>query len=218
MNLAVVISTCDKHSFLWEGWWYYFNKNWKYDYPVYFLNEKKNIDFPIKEIKVDITDINLWTKKIRESIKQIPEDDIFWLCEDFFIIKKFKENEFENIYQAFKKLNADSMTIRRDKSKYTTTHKTKTYVNTINVLKLDQYSEYLISYSPNIWKKSFLLECLKYDESPWDSEIKGSRRIEGKGYNIYSYLKKDWYGNACRNSKITDEGKILINESRSIKS
>ncbi len=204
--LAVIISSCDKHSFLWNGWWHYFN-NWDYDYPVYFLTETKTPSFPVKTINVNIPDV--WTKRIRESITQIPEDDIFFMTEDVFITSKFKD--FEKIYKTFKTLNADSLRIRRIPSKYTTLHDTMFKINGTVVKKLDQHSKYLIAYSPNIFKKSFLLECLKYDESIWTNETKGSRRLEGKEYNIYSYLKPNWYGNACRKGKLTEEGKKLLN-------
>lgn len=207
--LAIAINTCDKYSFLWERWWYYFSKNWEYDYPVYFLNEKKDVNFPVKQIKVNISDIDLWTKKLRGSINQIPEDDIFLLLEDHFIVKKL--DEFEDIYQMFKTLNADALRIRYVESNLATYHNTKFRINGSRIRKLKRNSKYLIAYSPNIWKKSFLLECLKIDESCWQSETKGSIRLEGKGYNIYSYLRPDWYVNSCIQGKMTSEGKELLN-------
>jgi len=209
MNLAVVINTTDKYSFLWEGFWYYFKKNWEYDYPIYFLNEKRDVQFLVKQIKVNIPEKNLWTKKLRESIKQIPEDDVFLLLEDIFIVKKL--DEFEDIYQMFKTLNADALRIRYVESNLATYYDTKFQINGIRIRKLKSHSKYLIAHSPNIWKKSFLLECLKEDESPWDNEIKGSTRLEGKGYNIYSYLSPDWYVNTCVQGKITSEGRELLN-------
>lgn len=212
MSLAVVINSCDKYSFVWNKCWYYFNKNWNYDYPVYFLNEKKDVPFPVKQIKVDISDINLWTKKLRESIIQIPEDNIFLLLEDLFITLRFKG--FEDIYKMFKTLNADSFRIRRIPEKYTINTDTTFRINGAIIKKLDQNSRYLISYAPNIWKKSFLLKCLEIDESPWNSEIKGTNRIMNKGYNIYSYLKPNWFTDVCRKGKVTHDGRKLLRNVR----
>jgi len=209
MNLAVVINTTDKYSFLWDGWWHYF-KNWDHDYPVYFLNEKKDINFPVKQIKIDIPELNLWTKKLRESIKQIPEDNLFVLLEDHFITRKFNKKEFENIYNMFKTLNADALRIMNAISKYATVHDTMFKTNGVRIKKLNEHSRYLIAHSPNIWKKSFLLECLKVDESPWNNEIKGSHRLEGKNHNIYSYVKNGWYVNTYKKGNLTSEGKKII--------
>lgn len=209
--LAIVINTTDKYLFLWDRWWYYFKKNFEINYPVYFLNEKKDVNFPVKQIKVDIPEIGLWTKKLRESIKQIPEEDIFFLLDDLYIVKKFIQKEFDNIYRTFQAIGADSLRIRENKSKYTTLHPTLFKANGVSIMKLDSYSKYLIAYSPNIWKKSFLLECIKKDESPWVNETRGSHRIEGKDYGIYSYVKNDWFVNVCKKGKLTPEGKKLLN-------
>ena len=210
MNLAIIINTTDKYSFLWNGWWHYFKKNFEPDYPVYFLNEKKDINFPLNQIKVDIPEKELWTKKLRESVKQIPEDNLFILLEDIFITKKFGKKEFENIYNMFKLLNADALRIRMVKSKYATVHDTVFKTNGVGIKKLDQHSRYLISHGPNIWKKSFLLECLKVDESPWANETRGSNRMKGKDYNIYSYIKPNWFDDACRKGALTKIGKKLL--------
>jgi len=208
-NLAIVIGTCDSHSFLWKGWWHYFKKNWNCDYPIYFLNETKDAPFAVTNIKVNLPDMSVWTKRIRESIMQIPEDDLLFMTEDAFVVKGFKHGEFENIYNTFKTLNADALRIRGSKSKHTTLRPTAFKANGITINKLDKRSKYLIAYSPNIWKKSFLLECLKYDETPWTNETIGSRRMEGK-CNVYSYLKLGWWGNACKKGEITPEGKKLL--------
>jgi len=205
MNLAVVISSCDKYSFLWEKWWHYFNKNFGLDYPVYFLNEKKDVPFPVKQIKVDIPEKELWTKKLRESLKQVPEDNIFLLLDDLFPISRLN---LQNIFHTFTTINADSMQIRRVKSKYQSVYPTMFKINGTTVNKLTDESRYLTAFSPSIWKKSFLLECIKYDESPQQCELKN--RMKKKGCNVYSYLKPNWYTDVSRKGKLTDKGKKLL--------
>ena len=63
--------------------------------------------------------------------------------------------------------------------------------------------------TPNMWKKSFLLECLKVDESPWRNEVEGSQRLKGD-YKIYAYLVKDWYVNVYKKGKVTPQGEKLL--------
>ena len=67
-NIALVINTTDKYSFLWDKWYSFFKANWKVDCAVYFLNEKKDIDFPFTQIKVDIPEKELWTKKYLRDV------------------------------------------------------------------------------------------------------------------------------------------------------
>ena len=209
MNIALVINTTDKYSFLWKKWYFFFKTNWEVECPVYWLNETKDIDFPFTQIKVNIPEKKLWTKKYRLSIEQIPEENLFVLLEDHFIVKRFTHEDFEGIYRMFKTLDADALRVKFATSKYATVHETPFKIKN-PVDKLDDHSMYLVSHAPNLWKKSFLLECLKLDEDPWESEAKGTKRIKGKGYKIYSYIKPDWYVNVYRGNRYSIQGQKLI--------
>jgi len=204
MNLAIVINTTDKYSHIWNAWYYYFKKYWTLDLPVYFLNEKKDIPYPFKQIKMNIPEKDLWTKKLRKSVKKIPENNLFILLEDLFFTDSFYKGEFESIYQYFLTVNADALRIQPT-SKYTITYSVIDY----KFRKLTSNSPYLICHQPNIWKKEFLLECIKINESPWNNEIKGTKRLQGN-YNIYQY-NKDWFVNVLRQGRIVPQYEKLLN-------
>jgi len=207
MNLAVVVNTTDKYSHIWDAWYYHFKKHWKHDLPIYFLNEEKDIPYPFTQIKVNIPDKDLWTKKLRESIKQIPEDNLLILLDDLFLVDGFKEGELEFIYKFFLDSDADIIQIRGD-SKHTTEAPTKNP----KISKLRHDSQYLISHQINIWKKDILLECINIDESPWASEKRGTNRIQERGFNIYHY-RKDWFVNVLRKGKVVPAYKDMLDES-----
>ena len=204
LDLAVVINTTDKYSHIWDRWYYYFKKHWTLDLPLYFLNEKKDIPFPFKQIKVDIPEKELWTKKLRESVGQIPEKNLFILLEDLFLTASFEPGEFQYIYSGFTIGGADATRIQPP-SKYTTTYDTMLP----KFSRLTQDSQYLIAHTPNIWRKDFLLECIKIDEDPWTNEIEGTKRIQNKGYNIYNY-EKDWFVNVLRRGEVDPKHKHLL--------
>lgn len=212
-DLAVLISGTDRFSFLWNAWYWYFKKNWNMDLcDIYFLNEKKDIDFPgIKQIKVEIFDVFLWTKFIREALKEIPQNNIYILQGDAFLVEGFKKNEFERIFNAFKIINADALRTR-DITIRNTVYPTKFFVNGVNLKKFANESQYLISNGFNIIKKSFFLKCLQVDESPWDNEVKGTSRIRNSHPDIYVYEKPTWYVDVCKKGAIIPEGQKLINE------
>jgi len=202
MDFAIVINTTDKYSPLWDTWHYCFKK-WRHDYKVYFLNEEIDVPYDVTQIKVDIPEKNLWTKKLRESLKQIPEEHLLVMMEDHWITKPFMNGEFAAIYGTFVALGADAMRIS-PKSGLTTT----VYLG-YGLRCLTPDSKYLISHDPNIWEKSFLLKCLEVDESPWDNEVMGSKRLNGKKYNIYHY-EKNWWMNAMVKGVLTPEGQKLM--------
>ena len=206
MSLAIVVNTTDKYCDLWDTWYYHFKK-WRHNYPVYFLNERLDVPYDVTQIKVDIPEVDLWTKKLRESLKQIPEDDVLVMLEDHWLAKTFEKGEFESIYRLFQGFDADSMRIAPE-SKLTTVNRMDLgYV--YGVYHLRPTSKYLISHDPNIWKKVFLLECLEVDESPWDNEIKGTDRIRDRKYSIYHY-EKYWWINAMVKGRLTPEGQKML--------
>jgi len=203
MAFAIVINTTDKYCDLWDTWHYYFKK-WRQDYPVYFLNENLDVPYDVTQIKVDIPEKDLWTKKLRESLKLIPEDELLIMLEDHWITKPIGGEELEHMLMLFRDLDADSMRIK-PVSKLTTTTNFG-----FGVVKLTKDSKYLISHDPCIWKKSFLFECLSVDESPWDNEIMGTERIRNKRYYSIYHYKKDWWVNAMVKGVITPKGQKMI--------
>jgi len=214
MDLAVVINTTDKYSHLWEESYLRFVKYFHVGHPnipVYFLNEWKRLPrdsyftyCPPSQICVDIPEVELWTKKLRESVRQIPESNLFILLEDLFLTDWFEEGEFEDIYQYFLASRADALRIQ-PKSKYTTTFSTLDPM----IRKLSSDSKYLIAHTPNIWRKDFLLHCIQEDEDPWTNEIEGTMRIQNSGFNIYHY-EKDWFANVLRRGKVDPKYKDLL--------
>ncbi len=212
-NLAIVFYGTDRYEFLWDAWYWYFRKNWDINLcNAYFLNEEKDVNFEgVKQIKVNIQDFNLWTKRLRESLEQIPENDIFFFMGDLFQVKGFEKNEFEHIYQMYEWLDADALRIR-PVTRNNIVSRTPYYVGNVNIKKFDNESQYLISNGVNIIKKSFFLKCLQVDENPWDNEVKGTNRIRASKPDIYIYEKFGWYVDVCRQGKVMPEGQVLIDE------
>lgn len=207
-NLAVLIFGCDAYEFLWESWYYYFKENWDFSLAnIYFNNEKKDINFEgIKQIKTDISDVNLWTKRMREVLSQIPESDIFYIMGDEFFVKKL--HEFKDVYNTYRVLNADSMRLRKI-SDQNIVEKTRFIVDYRQIMKFCNNSPYLISYSPNIIRKSFFLDCIQINESAWDNEVKGTERIRKTNPQVYIY-NKPWTANTMIKGKVVPGYSHLI--------
>ena len=208
MNLAIVVNTTDKYSYIWDAWYHYYKKYWTLELPVYFLNETLDITYPFKQIKINIPEVELWTKKLRESIEQIPEDNLFILLEDLLFTDGFYPGEFESIYRYFLENKVDSLRILKH-SGATTQHPMIWSNISSRMYKLDPYSRYLISHQPGIWRKEFLFKCIALDEDPWTNEIHGSERIQGGDYNIYQYEKR-WFVNVLRHGKVVPAYKKLL--------
>ena len=209
-DLAVVLITCDKYSFLWDTWYHNFSKYWIIDCPVYFLTETRRVDYPgVTQIWYNEPDVNKWTKRVKKCIKQIPENDLFVILDDH-IFRKEIDRIFRGVYSLFKKLKADAIRINRvpDRTKAkATTH----LIMGDPVYKLTRTSMYIISYTPNLWKKSFLLKCLMGNNDPWQSELlgyrfrlMGSRRLQ-LSCKVYGILYKDWFVGITHRGNVINE-------------
>ena len=74
----------------------------------------------------------------------------------------------------------------------------------------DPYSKYLVSHQPSIWKKSFLLDCLRPNETPWVNEYKGTQRWQESSAKREFITKKiaiyhcDWFQHKCIKGKVVE--------------
>ena len=205
-DLAIVIVSCDRYSWFRPYWRHYFNEYFGFEYPVYMLVEKRAdpID-KVKLIQSKIVNANEWTRGLYEGLKQIPEENVFVLMDDFLITKDITE-QFKRIYAIFKESDADSFRIMADPNKHC--QLTDYKVDGFKVERLLPNSEYKISFSPNIYKKSFLMKYMNVSESPWSSETEGSKRV--KDALILHTIIPGWYTGALRKGKVLPEGKRLI--------
>jgi len=201
MSLAVVIASCDRYSWFWPTWYHYFSKNFGFEYPVYLINESTpcNLD-GVTQILSPVSGVEYWTKMLREAIKQIPEDDLFVLMDDF-VIKEYIDIGF--LYKTFKSLGMDSLRIMAVKNKWSRLT-FRTSRKDVKFYSLDEDSDYSVSFSPNIWRKAFLLDCIKEDMNPWTCEL--SLKVKG---DIWHTEILGWYAPVLHNGVLTKEGEKL---------
>ena len=200
-DLAVVIVTCDKYSWIWDTWYHYFD--WNLDVPIYFINETEDCNLPVKQIKVGPHSVNRWTKMVREGVKQIPEKHLFLMTEDILFNRNI-DDLFVLLYDVFLKYNAEALHIRH-KPTISDIFNIRDIVQGKYVKQLTQRSKYLVSFAPNIWDKEYLMMCLKRNQNPWKCET--SRRMRNRGQLVLDYEEPGWYTNAVVKGKLTEEGR-----------
>ena len=190
-NLAIAYVTCDKYEHVWAEWYEAFLLHWWIDVPVYWCGESRppiSIDF-INLFHPPV-EADRWTTKLRKQLEYIQQENIFiWLDDE--IQQKNIDEEFRALYNWFVKHKADSLRIMSRASK--ANYMVKDTIFGRPLYKLKERSPYLVSFSPNIYRKDFLLEVLSKDESPWSCELNSQNRITNK--NIYAYHINDWFIN-----------------------
>jgi len=191
-DLALAYVTCDNYSHVWDEWYRAYVEHWRLDLPSYFLGEEKECPFHrFKQIPHKKVTAQHWTSKLAAQVKKIPEKNIFvWL--DDQIMQKNIYAEFRALYDWFVRNNADSLRIM---SRGSAAHyDVADIIYNTPLYRLRLRSPYLVSYSPNIYTKEFLLRTLQEDESPWDAELKGTYRVmnDEPRRRIYAYHIDGW--------------------------
>lgn len=207
-SLAVVIQTCDKYSFCWEGWNYYFQKYWDFsnNCKVYFLNEEKEINFP--SIIHAPTGKGEWSDRLRKGLESIPEQYILYMQEDFWLSMSI---DILHYFRLFKHLSMDALRIGKDNKKFFL-YKTF-YAKNIPLNKFSKRSRFLLCHQACIWDKNFFLSCLEKNENPWINEFAGTKRIRSRKETVNIFFTPlKWYIPTCRKGKLTNQGRDLLNE------
>jgi hypothetical protein len=201
-----LVHTFNGYQHLWPGFIDAFEKNWGLKYPVcYFgtdLPTHQLIEERVKEhFRVIYSGLGEWSDRLRALLLQIPSDYVLYMQEDHYPTKK--PPDLSKLAVIIEKNDLFRLQISP------IVHFYKVY-GTENPLFFDEKSKYLVSHQPSIWKKSFLLDCLKKGETPWVNEYKGTLRLQQTGQMrdyirgkiaIYPY---EWYAHMCIKGKVVE--------------
>ncbi len=207
-SLAIIIHTCDDYIFCWAGWHYFFKKYWNFKLPfkIYFVNENLDVDFNgIEQIK---TGTGEWSVRLKKALTKIPEKNILYMQEDFWLQASI---DIVKYYSVFYDLSLDRLQFSPTDPTYTLFKKFK--IGNLVLRKFARRSNYLISHQPSIWKKSFFLSCLDNEESPWENEIDGTKRLRKKYSSFAIFFSEiNWYEGVSRQGKLTEHGMKLVRQ------
>lgn len=219
MNCAVLIQTCDRYEKFWDGLFNFLKKHWDREIscPLYFCNEEKNIDLP-KKIKQIKAGRGTFVQNLKKALKQIPEQNIFFLLEDFWPIAPMKGDLFCELYAHFLNENLDSFQVG-PYTPYYKLEKTEKYIDGQNIWKIKKDSDWLFNFQARFWRKNILAECLIEPEIS-ESKVSSAITVEVASNKIAQELKLNadfyhyfWYpiGGVAYRGEFTDIGKQMSN-------
>lgn len=173
--MKILVCSCDKDEDIFYAFYHCMEKYYpKHPEIIYATETIKNPYY--KTISINYP-LELWTKRIRETLKLIEDDKILLMIDDLFIrepvdIERIKYAE-ENLKGNIACLNFEKVFNKNDTP-------TK-----IEGFKLRQKgSEYEISLMCGIWDKNKLIDILSEDSDPWSVEYK--QNTKGYDYLINS--------------------------------
>jgi hypothetical protein len=177
-QFAILVTSCDKYSDLWEGFFSQLNANLSLPIKKYLIANHKKYDgsFSNQVETICIGDDVSWSDGLGIALNHIQEEKIFVIVEDFFISKKIDEDFMREVISFSQSQNTQLIhfanlpgSVDSQFPKY---------------LKCDNGMPYLTSVC-GIWDRRYMKSLLLNGENAWQFEIYGSYRAQFSGDRIY---------------------------------
>lgn len=205
MTLSILIHTFNGYKHLWPGCM----ESWKvchfaqwHESDIYFGTDLKTDESIFQDgVSVIYSGPGEWSDRLMRLLKQIPSDYILYAQEDMWPAKTTpKLSEMMQIVSEKRLLRLQISPIVPFYNLFSEE----------NTLYFDAESKYLVSHQPSIWKKSFLMDCLRPGETPWQNEYKGTQRLQQTS-QIREFIRKkiaihpcDWFRHMCIKGKVVE--------------
>lgn len=188
--MKILVCSCDKNNDLFEPFYYCIEKYWK-DHPEIIYSTETIQNPYYKTININ-EQIERWTKRIRETLKKIDDDEILLMIDDIFIRKPVDTKRIDyaraNLKGNIACFNFEKVFNQDDQE------------SGLNGWKIRKKgSPYELSLMCGLWNKEKLLKVLENDSDPWTVEynqdtkgfdylINSDDYIIDWGYKTFNYV------------------------------
>jgi hypothetical protein len=201
MDVTVLVVSCDRYSWLWDGWYNSFHKHFKANVPVHFVTEQKNTPDTWENITPILVGPGLtWSEAVLAALDNILSSSVFFSLEDYWPTQDMTHKDFMRLYSMF--MERELLCLR-------CSHPCSFYKIRQDGSFL-QDSKYLVSCQTSFWDKEYLSSCIVPSESPWEFEIKGTERIRKSGSaHRTAFYPLPWYEHVCIRGNLTQKGNTI---------
>lgn len=126
--------------------------------------------------------VNRWSDAVMRVLSSIDDEIILWTMDDFWLSRMADVNAINTLAAYMHRDNP--YVVRMDLTTDRLYAANLTDVQSLGRLDIISNSypvAYALSFQNALWRRRELLRYLRPDESPWDSEIAGTRRMEEAG-------------------------------------
>ncbi len=177
-KFAVIVHSCDRYEFLFQGFEYFFNQHWDFNMNCDYYFATENKDVAISNFKNIKSGSGEWADRLRTLLtEQINEKYVLYLQEDMWLHKKVSADFFNQLFDLAIKNNWNQ--VKLHSSGVYKTLATKLNIDEYNISKIDNHeSDFLMSHQPTLWNKDFLIDQLHRNEHPWRNERESTKRLK----------------------------------------
>lgn len=167
-NIAIVVTSCDSYTddcarpFL-----TLLDRYWQNHPKAYWIAETTR---PTGFVAANVNE-PCWTKRVREALKQVKEEFVVFMCDDFFIRSVVDTRRIEYCVNLLR--DYPNIACFNTELAYRHVYTDKYFGKTISGFGLQHKRQiYNFSCQPSVWRKSALIDCLSViDGSAWEWEL-----------------------------------------------
>lgn len=162
-NIALVISTCDKFSDLWDTHIALYKKNWDGPFWKTYMVTDKPTDKSYDGVEIIVAGENLdFPMRLKYALGKIDKDYVLVTLDDYFLIEKTDALKLNYLAERAEKEKIDYLMLyERRKTN------PKNFTSLDRLEPIDLTEKYAVTLYPAIWSKQFLYNSVKADMNPW---------------------------------------------------
>lgn len=195
-DCSVIISSCDKFEFCWEGWYRTFLKYWNFnlDWPIYFVNESKKFPYQHDRIQQITTGDIGFCERLQAVVGEINTDYILFMLEEQWLIDYVDDRLFTDLYESMWSYDMAGLKVQTATPQYYELEKSDIELNCQNFLKVTG-GPWVFSHQAAFWERELFLNLMTPENpKPQMNEILGTEilktRFPEKSVYLYHHT---WY-------------------------
>ena len=180
--MKILVLSCDKNVDIFDAFHHCIEKYWK-NHPevIYAMETIKN---PYYKTICHNEPLERWTKRIRETLADIDDEQVLIIMDDFFIRQPVDTKRIEYLS---KELKGNIATFCFEKSYDINDVDT----DIVGMKKRQHGSDYEVCINCGLWQRDKLIDVLERDSDPWDVELNQDNRCYDYYINSGEYII-DW--------------------------
>jgi hypothetical protein len=185
MYIPLLISSHSKASDLWPITAHFLKKHWKHK-PVFLGANGENSygNVPIGWCYVNNGEDRSFCQSLRSYVEFLDSEYIILMLDDFIILEQVKQDQIEKAVNFLRQHEGVYFRLVPNPPG------DKVVSNGIRRIDVRMGVPYITSLQMAIWKRSFLIELLKYNFSPWEFETRAGKTTEALSHSDDFYVSE----------------------------
>jgi hypothetical protein len=184
-DIPICVLTCDKYLWMLRPFALLFNTFWdnEQEVRIYGYKPNQNIlkdlpdNFNFHSINKNVYPVKRWSDGLIEMIDDLKSDYFILFLEDYWLYTAVNQRTVELLTGYAPKR---PKVLRVDLSNERASKKNAKIIENykgINIIEIQGMAKFSMSFQVGIWNSELMLSILRRGESPWDSELRGTERV-----------------------------------------